>query len=189
MSLLSVRAHALASNAPYYHTGKICKHGHIAKRRTEKGSCVQCDTMHANIKNRKTIKQARNDNNTTFWPVKPCRNGHFSIRRTSKNACKACDKMNAHLRRAIELRAIPAWENPKSIKKLYEYTPGYALDHIIPLKGKTVCGLHCSDNLVKIPTKINAAKSNKWNAALHAFLTQQGLATEIIAYMKLHEAW
>ena len=39
--------------------------------------------------------------------------------------------------------------------------PGFELDHIIPLKGKQVCGLHVPENLRVVPTRVNQAKHNK----------------------------
>ncbi len=32
------------------------------------------------------------------------------------------------------------------------------VDHIVPLKGRTVCGLHCSSNLRVIPARVNMVK-------------------------------
>ena len=36
------------------------------------------------------------------------------------------------------------------------------VDHIIPLKGRLVCGLHTPDNLQVILGNLNRKKSNAW---------------------------
>ena len=64
-------------------------------------------------------------------------------------------------RRSIKLRAVPKWSNLKKIKEIYKNCPkGYHVDHIIPLKGVNVCGLHVENNLQYLTAKENILKSN-----------------------------
>lgn len=73
-------------------------------------------------------------------------------------------------RRAAKLRATPHWYEKSLIDQLYvqarhltESTKiGYQVDHIIPLHGELVCGLHCLDNLQIIIASENKSKSNKF---------------------------
>ena len=71
------------------------------------------------------------------------------------NNCKGCDKTRESSRQ-------PKWANIQAIALIYANTPkGCHVDHIIPLNGKNVCGLHVEDNLTYLPGKLNIAKGNK----------------------------
>lgn len=73
-------------------------------------------------------------------------------------------------RRAIERRAMPLWADRERIKEIYKLaheiwaTTGVEqhVDHIIPLRGKFVSGLHVPENLQVISAKDNLSKSNKY---------------------------
>lgn len=66
------------------------------------------------------------------------------------------------LRRAHTLRATPAWADLNAIAAIYAARkPGEHTDHIVPLKGHNVCGLHVEYNLRNIPAVENLSKGNK----------------------------
>lgn len=66
--------------------------------------------------------------------------------------------------RARKLNQTPSWADLELIELIYEMCPkGYHVDHIVPLKGKTVAGLHVEGNLQYLPAKENLAKRNIYN--------------------------
>jgi len=76
-------------------------------------------------------------------------------------------------RRAALLNAMPIWltiEQSNEILDIYEKARilteingrQYHVDHIIPLLGKNVRGLHVPWNLQILPAKDNLSKNNKW---------------------------
>ena len=75
-------------------------------------------------------------------------------------------------RRVLKLQALPSWANTEKIKQVYidrinkELVTGkkYHVDHIVPLQGKNVCGLHVEHNLQILPAAENIKKSNKFNS-------------------------
>ena len=65
--------------------------------------------------------------------------------------------------RAMRLQRLPNWANKDAIKEFYLKCPeGYHVDHIIPLRGKEVSGLHVLENLQYLPAIENLVKSNKF---------------------------
>jgi len=75
------------------------------------------------------------------------------------------DKQNAksNMEKAAKLQRIPPWADIDAIKEFYLNRPeGYHVDHIIPLRGKTVSGLHTLENLQYLLANENLAKGNKF---------------------------
>ena len=65
--------------------------------------------------------------------------------------------------RASKLKATPNWANLIAIKEIYRTCPeGYHVDHIVPLQGELVCGLHCEFNLQHLPASENLSKGNRF---------------------------
>jgi hypothetical protein len=72
-------------------------------------------------------------------------------------------------RRSLKLHATPSWASLEKIAEIYKQRRlvsevtgvEHHVDHVIPLKGKNVCGLHVETNLKIVPATENMKKSNK----------------------------
>lgn len=68
----------------------------------------------------------------------------------------------AAMRRARIAKAMPAWADKKAIRAIYSNRPdGHHVDHIVPIAGRRVCGLHVDYNLQYLPAKENLSKNNR----------------------------
>lgn len=121
----------------FYFTGIPCKHGHITTRYTSTGTCTAC-----------TKNQANN------WQKNhPAKKYESSMARHTK-----------------KLQRTPSWLNDGhrlEIESIYKYCSAlrscgldYHVDHIVPLRGKTVSGLHAPWNLQVIHATENLQKGN-----------------------------
>jgi len=83
-------------------------------------------------------------------------------------------KCNANLakRRAAKLKATPNWLTKDQLKEIEQFyidakecqwlsEDKLEVDHIVPLQGENVCGLHVPWNLRVIPASKNRSKKNK----------------------------
>lgn len=60
--------------------------------------------------------------------------------------------------------ATPPWADLDAMKAIYDKAKAArkVVDHIIPLSGKLVCGLHVETNLQLLTPRANSKKSNKF---------------------------
>lgn len=66
-------------------------------------------------------------------------------------------------RRSNKLDRTPEWADLAKIQEFYANCPtGWHVDHIVPLKGKLVSGLHTLNNLQYLPALDNITKGNKF---------------------------
>lgn len=73
-------------------------------------------------------------------------------------------------RNAKKKQALPAWANVAAIQIIYERSAfltkstgvPHNVDHIVPLQGKTVSGLHVENNLQILTQCENQTKGNRW---------------------------
>lgn len=126
---------ARAIGAVWYFTGKPCKRGHVAPRFA---SCGRCKVCHRQQK--------------------------ANYRRTEKHRAwkRSYDKKYSEIgmtRKKLIKQATPLWADVTTIKKFYRNCPkGMHVDHILPLVGKSVCGLHVIENLQYLDPASNLSK-------------------------------
>ncbi|HSV90911.1 MAG TPA: hypothetical protein VLH80_07410 [Nitrospiraceae bacterium] len=83
-------------------------------------------------------------------------NGYYFANHTVERA-----RRNA--RRTRVQIATPPWADMKAIHLFYiNCPPGHEVDHIVPLKGKRISGLHVLENLQYLPIKANRTKLNRF---------------------------
>jgi len=110
-------------------------------------------------------------------------NNEFKLLNSSKT--REWAKKNPHKvleqsasKRATKLKRVPCWltkQDFENIKQIYleakqlsdKEGKKYHVDHIIPLRGKYVSGLHVPENLRILLAEENMAKSNKFYIGQH----------------------
>ncbi len=103
-----------------------------------------------------------------------CTKSHSTMARGKKigrkrKKCKTSPSYKVykkHHRKLYKLKKkqrVPKWADHKELKRIYANCPeGYHVDHIIPLNGELVSGLHVPNNLQYLPAEDNIKKSNKF---------------------------
>jgi 5-methylcytosine-specific restriction endonuclease McrA len=188
-NLPKTRAEAKATGAKYYFTGEPCKHGHIAPRKT-KGACVEClkvewaqaaETRAEYFREYNRKDEVRDKKHDWYLEnreqvIQTAATRPAAVLREYRNAWKEANKTQVladnKVRRRKHRDATPPWLTRKQkseIRQLYQIaitmtqTTGeqYVVDHIVPLRGEEVCGLHVPWNLRVITQEENLKKSNK----------------------------
>jgi len=184
MEYPKTRKEAKELGATHYFTGDPCTRGHIAPRKT-KGACVECMKENWAKDNAKRSLQPKSEAAKEAGRRYYERNRKTVIARAQARPAeekkaykKKYKEENPDLYKALtSLRrrrfrdATPPWityRQKAEIRQLYQIaitmanTTGeqYVVDHIVPLRGKDVCGLHVPWNLRVITQEENLKKSN-----------------------------
>ena len=189
------RSDAMRQGLKRYFTGIPCSRGHVSERYTSSAKCVECDRRWGQEnpeKVREKNRRWRQENPVKVreknrrWRQKNLEEARQSDRRwRQKNLEKAREDSRrwgqenpekvlaaGAKRRAAKIQRTPAWADQEAIQEIYD-TASFLrdigedvhVDHIIPLQGEKVSGLHVHNNLQIIDAKENISKSNKFEVA------------------------
>ena len=163
-----------------YH-GRSCRHGHGTLRYAAGRACIVCAKQHGyRLTAQKRIeRQAEREASAPMRALLAKERQRWDSRRWAENNRELKNarsrKWNSEnrfkrrayksQRRATKLNATPAWltqEHKKEMIELYRESEqlGLTVDHIVPLQGKTVCGLHVPWNLQLLTLSDNSRKNN-----------------------------
>jgi 5-methylcytosine-specific restriction endonuclease McrA len=179
------RKEAQATGAKFYFTGEPCVRGHIALRKT-KGSCLECVKEDWALDNERRKEKPKTEaakaagkryyekNRQAVIARAAARPAEEKRRNRAEYKDRNVDVVRADtsVRKRRHREATPRWLTPAErlqmrdlyvqARKLTELTrERYVVDHIVPLRGEAVCGLHVPWNLRVITQEENLKKSNK----------------------------
>jgi len=162
-----------------YYTGAPCSKGHVALRLVSTRRCTECNRINtaseekANynklycIKNKERLSELGEKYRQRNKKKKAEYDKKYSKLNLAKINARKAKYRAAKLQRSMkwdlsltEFVCNEAYELAKKRKNIFGFE--WEVDHIIPLQGEEVSGLHVWNNLAVIPATVNSAKSNKY---------------------------
>lgn len=162
----------------WYFTGRACSKGHIADRLVSDGGCRECSRLKSQKnkqKNpeyfsewaRKKLASMSEDEKKAFnakWPYDPekakmHRQNHRHKRTAAQNRRYAAKMQRTFQYESFKDQIEDFYRKAKEITAATGIS--HQVDHIIPLQGKTVSGLHVPWNLQILTASENASKGNR----------------------------
>ena len=169
MEILS-REEARVQGHKQYFTGKPCNKGHVSKRYVSTYQCVEFLKLStAQWRSKPSNMQHMRDQ----WHI--YREKHPERVKASRDAWRAANegrlKELQQRRRAAKTRQTPKWGDRAAMIEIYAQARSltkltgieFHVDHVVPLQGRRVRGLHVEHNLQILTKYENQKKLNRFD--------------------------
>jgi hypothetical protein len=169
-----LRKDAILQGLSHYWTGAPCVHGHTALRRVNDRVCTECDKV------AKAVRRTTLANEQVKLTRRESYQKHKEAALLAKKIYRAENKgkINAlcAARKKVVKQRTPQWLTSfdrLKIRCMYQLAAMYTrennepwhVDHVIPLQGDVVSGLHVPRNLRVMRGLDNIKKKNKYEVA------------------------
>lgn len=174
-SKLTPKQQAKAEGLTHYNTEKPCRNGHTALRLVSTSHCVECLAQYQKKyieENKSYVKQRNALYHKNYREQQG--DGLKEKNRQWRNDNKALHNALCKKRKLGQIQRTPQWLNESqllaieckySLASMLSNNTGepWHVDHIVPLQGEQVCGLHVPWNLRVITAKENLSKGNRYD--------------------------
>ena len=191
MTVPATKAEALALGVRTFFPGTPCANGHIAERIAfpRRSACVECNRAGARRGKRRyyeknkdaerskaRVYQAKLRASKLDWGSRNPE-AFAEMKSVWKKANLERGRASAMKRKAIQLQAQPKWLSPEqkaemlslyreAVRKSKDTGIRHEVDHIVPLQGRTVCGLHVPWNLRVLTAIENNSRPRIWHGEM-----------------------